>query len=86
MLSLSGTGVRPAAPFYRTVLVAPQPGPLRFIRSATPTPRGPVALDLAFDGAAVRGTVTLPERLAGTFRWHGAELSLLPGLNEIAVG
>ena len=75
--------MRPAAPFYRAVLVAPQPGPLRFIRSTTPTPRGPVALDLAFDGTVVRGTVTLPPDLSGTFRWHGRDLPLRSGRNVI---
>ena len=76
-------GVRPAAPFYRAVLVAPQPGPLRFIRSTTPTPRGPVALDLAFDGDAVHGIVTLPDGLSGTFSWRGRKIPLGPGKNDI---
>ena len=78
------SGVRSDAPFYRRVLVDPQPGPLRAIRSATPTPHGDVALDLHFDGGGVSGTVTLPPALSGTFRWAGADCSLSPGCNRIS--
>lgn len=76
-------GVRPCAPFYGAVCVAPCPGPLRCIRSETPTPRGPVALDLAFDGPHVRGSVTLPAGLSGIFRWRRRNLPLEPGRNVI---
>ena len=79
-------GVRSAAPFYASVLVEPQPGHLRCLRSRTPTPRGGVALDLAFDGAGdVSGTVTLPAGLSGTFRWRGSDRPLAPGRNDIAL-
>ena len=78
-------GVRPDAPFYGAVRVAPCPGPLRRVRSATPTPRGPVALDLAFDGAGgVRGSVALPPGLSGVFAWNGRETRLDPGSNRIS--
>ena len=77
-------GVRSDAPFYRRVLVEPQPGPLPAIRSSTPTPHGPVALDLRFDGERAAGTVTLPPGLSGTFRWRGRDLPLRPGVNDIA--
>ena len=76
-------GVRPDAPFYARALVAPQPGPLRFIRSATPTPRGPVKLDLRFDGGRASGVVELPPGLPGTFRWAGRDRPLPPGRNEV---
>lgn len=72
-------GVKSAAPFYEKVLVEPQPAHLKHIRSSTPTPRGDVKLDLAFDGEAVSGTVALPEGLAGVFRWKGHELPLAAG-------
>ena len=76
-------GVRPDAPFYARALVDPQPGPLRFVRSVTPTPRGPVKLDLRFDGPRVAGSVELPPGLPGTFRWAGRDRPLAPGRNEI---
>ena len=76
-------GVRPAAPFFGAVRIAPCPGPLRFLRTRTPTPHGVVALDLAFDGARVRGTVTLPDGLPGTFSWQGRDTALHAGTNDI---
>ena len=76
-------GVRPEKPFFRSVRVAPQPGPLTFIRAATPTPRGIVEENLRFEEGAVRGTVTLPEGLDGTFVWKGQSLPLRPGVNTL---
>ena len=77
-------GVRPAAPFYGAVRVAPCPGPLRRIRSSIPTPRGPVALDLAFDGPRVHGSVSLPPDLPGSFVWRGRVQPLRPGPNDVS--
>ncbi|WP_422770361.1 family 78 glycoside hydrolase catalytic domain [Plantactinospora sp. WMMC1484] len=39
-------GVRPLAPGARELLVAPQPGPLRWLRATVPTVRGPVRVRL----------------------------------------
>ena len=72
-------GVRSAAPFYAAVEIAPQPAHLREIHSRTPTPRGPVELDLRFDGDRVAGAVRLPPGLPGEFRWKGRSVSLAGG-------
>ena len=72
-------GVKSAAPFYGKVLVEPQPAGLKWIRSSTPTPRGDVVLDLAFDGGRVSGTVALPNGLPGVFRWNGEDVPLAEG-------
>ena len=77
-------GVRSAAPWYGKVLVAPQPGHLRFIRSSTPTPKGTVRLDLKFGEGAASGTVTLPPGLSGEFVWRGVRAPLAPGENAIS--
>ncbi len=77
-------GVKPSAPFFGSVCVAPQPGPLAFIKAGTPTPHGRVDEDLRFEAGKVYGTVTLPQGLSGTFRWHGKELPLRPGVNDVA--
>lgn len=77
-------GVRSAAPFFAKLLVAPQPGPLSFIRSETPTPHGPVRIDLRF-GGGVSGTVTVPEGLPAEFRWKGESRALSPGVNVIGI-
>jgi hypothetical protein len=38
-------GVRPLAPGYSRILVAPQPGTLKWMRGKVPTPRGPILID-----------------------------------------
>lgn len=76
-------GVRPDAPGFARVRVAPQPGGLKRIEAGVPSPRGLVRVDLRFDGEAVSGTVTLPEGLPGTFAWQGAETPLTGGVNVV---
>ena len=76
-------GVKSDAPFYGKVLVEPQPAHLKRIRSSTPTPKGMIALELAFENDGVSGAVTLPEGLPGTFRWKGVDRPLQPGRNMI---
>ena len=76
-------GVRPAAPCFRKVLVAPHPCGLKTIRSTTPCPQGKIACDLYFSGKNVLGTVVLPGTLEGDFSWNGQTVKLVPGRNEI---
>ena len=52
-------GVRPLAPGWTKVLIAPQPGPLAHIESRVPTPRGPVETRCE-RGDGVRLTLKLP--------------------------
>ncbi len=77
-------GVKSAAPLYEKVLVEPQPAHLKHFSSVTPTPKGDVKLDLAFDGDKVSGVVTLPSGLSGMFRWNGVDMPLEDG-NETLV-
>ena len=83
-LQAAVAGVRPSAPGFRRVRVAPQPGRLKEIQSETPTPKGPVKVDLAFREGEATGTVTLPPGLPGEFVWQGVSRPLAPGLNLIA--
>ena len=76
-------GVKPASPHFQTVRIAPQPGPLAFIQSGTPTPKGLVETDLTFANGRAAGTVRLPEGLAGEFVWRGVVTPLKPGVNAI---
>ena len=76
-------GVNPAEPGFRSVRLAPQPGPLKWIKSKTSTPKGYVVQDLRFEGGKVVGTVTLPPGLAGEFVWRGTATPLVPGENGI---
>ena len=77
-------GIKPSAPGFRSVRIAPQPGPLKFVKATTPTPQGPVSVDLRFADGRVEGTVTLPADLRGTFVWNGKECPLAPGVNVLA--
>jgi len=76
-------GVRPTGWFWSGAEIAPQPGGLKVLRSETPTPRGGIRLDLAFDGAKVKGTVEVPSGLPCDFVWRGRRVRLSPGRNEI---
>ena len=79
-------GVRPDAPGFRRVRVAPCPGPLRRIRTTTPHPAGCVKCDLLFKSHSPEGTVTLPEGVEGVFVWNGRETPLVPGRNTLTKG
>ena len=76
-------GIRPAADGFATVRIAPQPGGLKWLKAAMPTPKGMVSLDVRFDGEHVAGTATLPEGLPGTFVWKGVERQLKAGVNSL---
>lgn len=76
-------GISPAAPFFRKVKIAPRPGPLSFIDSSYPHPRGDIELDLKFHDGGVTGTVVLPAGISGEFEWKGKSLRLHPGKNVI---
>jgi len=79
-------GIRPSAAGFRSVRVAPSPGPLRWIKARSPTPRGFVEEDLRFSAdGGVSGSVTLPDGLTGEFVWHGRRLPLVPGTNPVGV-
>ena len=78
-------GISAAEPFFRSVRIAPCPGPLRWFRSRTPVPVGFVECDLAFENGSVHGTVTLPEGLPGSFVWGSSTIPLHAGANEIRV-
>ena len=80
----SGTaGVQPAAPFFRKVRVAPQPGSLTFVKAKVPHPQGFVEVDLRFADGAATGTVTLPAGIDGEFDFGGRRVALVPGANRI---
>ena len=79
-------GVKPGSPFFKTVVVAPQPAGLKSIESETPHGLGLIKTNLSFcsDGG-VSGSVTLPEGLAGEFRWRGRVVALNSGMNKISI-
>jgi hypothetical protein len=77
-------GVRPSSPGFRTVRVAPALGPLRRAEGRVAHPRGDIDVSLERVGAAgVRGTVTLPAGVTGTFEWAGKTVPLRAGRQEV---
>jgi alpha-L-rhamnosidase len=78
-------GVRPAEPGFRSVRIAPAPGPLRRAEGVVPHPLGDIEVRLERTADdALRAEVTLPPGLAGVFEWEGREVPLHPGRQEIA--
>ena len=64
-------GLRPAAPGFAKVEIAPSPGDLTSLKVRAPHPLGFVEGDLQFEGSRLTGTVALPEGVEGEFVWRG---------------
>jgi hypothetical protein len=78
-------GVRPAAPGFARVDIAPSPGRLRHIQSRMPHPRGFIETDLEFGEGTCRGCVVLPEGIEGVFRWRGQTAQLRTGRQDVCM-
>jgi hypothetical protein len=77
-------GVRPDAPGFRSVRIAPHLGPLQRAEGRIPHALGDVEVRLVRTGArGVRAEVTLPEGLTGVFEWEGAAQPLHAGRQTI---
>lgn len=79
-------GIRPVAPGFRKVRIAPQPGPLTHIETELPHPRGVIALRAKFAAGGVEADITLPPETEGVFVWAGKELALRSGPQTVRVG
>lgn len=80
-LHASVLGIRPSAPFFGAVRIAPQPGTLRRIDAVTPTPKGNIVSSLEFGNGEAHGWIVLPNGLSGEFVWEGRRMRLVPGDN-----
>lgn len=76
-------GVRPTAPGFRQVRIAPQPGELTRIETELPHPRGIIRLRAEFSGQRVRAEVELPPATSGVFAWRGKEVALRSGRQDV---
>ena len=76
-------GVRPAAPGFRRVRLAPQLGPLEWARATMPHPRGEISADLRVEGQRLTGEIVLPEGVSGELVWGGEKRELRPGRQEV---
>jgi len=78
-------GVRPDAPFFKSVRIAPQPAGLRRIRSKTPCHQGVIETDLSFENGRASGKVTLPAGLTGTLVYGNQTRRLVSGENVLGI-
>ncbi len=79
-------GIRPSAPGFTEVHIAPALGPLERIDATVPHPAGTIRVQLEREGAdRVQGQVTLPEGFTGTFEWQGQTIALDGGTQPIDV-
>ncbi len=70
-------GIRPSSPGFKTIRMEPALGDLKFIKGQMPHPSGMIIFDLKREGAeGIRGEVTLPEGITGTFGWNGKIVQL----------
>ena len=76
-------GIEPSAPGFAAVRIAPHMGELTSVAASFPHPRGTIAVQFERNAEAVRGSITLPEGLNGTFVWKGKTEELHPGVNPI---
>jgi hypothetical protein len=78
-------GIRPAAPGFRRVRIAPCPGPaLEWLEATLPHPEGEIRVNLRFADGAVTGQVTLPAGIDGEFVWKGKTTALVSGEQDVS--
>ncbi|MCX7819908.1 MAG: alpha-L-rhamnosidase [Kiritimatiellae bacterium] len=82
-LFASVAGIRPAEPWFRSVRVAPQPGPWRSIRAKLPHPTGWVSVALRFERDTCEAEIELPPATPGVLVWGGQQTPLRGGRNRV---
>jgi alpha-L-rhamnosidase len=79
-------GIRPDAPGFARVRIAPCLGAIPSVRVKIPHPGGGwIAADLKARNGALRGEITLPPGVGGTLHWHGTVRKLRPGRQRVAI-
>jgi len=76
-------GIRPTTFGFDRVEIAPMPGHLTSLSGEMVHPRGRIAVDFHFENGHVRGDVSLPTGLSGTFCYSGKTVDLRPGPQSI---
>jgi hypothetical protein len=73
-------GIRPAAPGFRRVRIAPHLGALRRAEGSIPHPDGSIDVELVRNGEdGLTARVSLPPSLTGVFEWQGEQRPLRGG-------
>ncbi|GAB4456320.1 MAG: hypothetical protein OHK0029_14010 [Armatimonadaceae bacterium] len=76
-------GIRPTAPGFTEVEIAPLFGPLTHLKGKMPHPSGEIVADLTRSNGKISGEIILPPGVTGVFRENGKETPLTSGLQSI---
>jgi alpha-L-rhamnosidase len=77
-------GIRPSAPGFTSVVIAPNLGPLQKAEGTMPHPLGDIHVSLQrVDPDGIEARITLPDGLQGSFEWQGETVRLQSGVQEI---
>jgi len=79
-------GITPSSPGFQSVDITPAMGDLRRIEASVPHPAGMIEVQLNRRGSkGIRGSITLPPGIKGTFNWNKKEIPLAPGKQDISL-
>ncbi len=76
-------GIRPASFGFERVEIAPMLGHLSSLSGILVHPRGQIEVSLTFKAGHMRGSISLPAGIDGTFRFAGKVVDLKPGAQTI---
>ena len=76
-------GIRPKAPGFATVTVAPHLGSLKHLSAAVPNPKGMIEAEYTVERSGVKAVVTLPAGVSGELLWNREASSLHEGKQEL---
>jgi len=78
-------GIRPAAPGFKSVVIAPNLGPLQQAEGRMPHPLGEIDVSLKRVGQdGIEASITLPDGLEGFFEWQGETVDLRSGTQQVS--
>jgi alpha-L-rhamnosidase len=77
------SGIRPKAPGFSSVRIAPHLGRLRHVVAAVPTPKGMVEVEYTAETSGIRAQITLPSNLEGQLLWKEKTINVHPGHQEL---
>lgn len=76
-------GINPSKPCFKEVKITPNLLSLNEVKGSVPHKLGDISVDFRKDGDSLKGTITLPEGLTGTYEYNGKTVNLSSGENKI---
>lgn len=76
-------GIDSDAPCFGKVAIRPHLGTIKKIGGTMPTPYGNITVAYTVKGDALTASITLPQKITGTFYWKGNEWQLKGGTNAL---